>query len=152
MPGPALSSRTPGGSRVTAYLEGGPQLAAKFNAMDKKIRNEVGKAALTAAGQIIAAAWSERVPIGQPPVDPHPGAYQRSLKQPDAVKVRAGKYGALGSVRPGFVDGIDAGDQPAVYAARLEFVDGEPSARPAFDSSKEAAVKAAQAELVKALV
>ena len=138
-------------TRFQAALVGGPELRAKLVALDEKIRKKVAADALRAGGRIIADEWSRRVPVGQPPEDPHPGAYRRSLEQEDAVKVGGTKTGALGSVRPGRVDGIDDGDQPRVYAARLEFVTSVPSARPAFDSSKGAAVEAISDELRDAL-
>ncbi len=138
-------------TRFNAYLEGGPELAAKLNALDAKVKKTAAKAALQAGGRIIADEWSRRVPVGQRPKDPHPGAYRRSLEQDDAVKVTGTKNGASGSVRPGKVDGIDDGDQPRVYAAKLEFMDGEPSARPAFDTARTKASDAIGASLSAAL-
>jgi len=48
---------------------------------------------------------------------------------------------------PRKVPGLPDGDQPFAHAARLEFGDAdrpaEPSARPAFDTARERAVKAA---------
>ncbi len=150
---PVVNRRTgkASGSRFNATLEGGPELAAKLNAMDIKIRKTVAAQALLAAGHVIAAEWASRAPVGTEPHDPHPGAYRQSLEQEDTVRAKGSKWGALGSVSPGLVSGIDEGDQPRVYAAKLEFADGEPSARPAFDASRQAATEALQAELVKVL-
>jgi hypothetical protein len=124
-------------TRFSAYLEGGPELAAKLNALDAKVKKQLAHDALMAGGGVIAAEWARRVPIGERPKDPHPGAYRQAMEQPDAVMVT--KSGSSGSVRPGYVNGIDDGDQPRVYAARLEYADGEPSARPAFDAARQAA-------------
>ncbi len=138
-------------SKFNAYLEGGPQLMAKLNALDAKIKKEVAAAALSAGGRIIADEWAAQVPVGHQPQDPHPGAYRRALEQDDAVYVKGGKNGASGNVRPGYVDGIDDGDQPRVYAAKLEFADGEPSARPAFDAARDRASEAVGKMLADAL-
>ncbi len=129
-------------TRFSAYVEGGPELSAALMALDKKIRNTYAKVALTEGGKVIRDEWGRRVPVGTPPADPHPGAYQRAMQQDDAVKVGATAKGASGTVRPGYVDGLAENEQPRVYAAVLEFKDGEPSARPAFDSSRDQAAEA----------
>lgn len=134
-------------TRINGYLEGGPELAKALNELDAKIKRTYVKAALTAGGRVIADEWSTLVPVGGPPEDEHPGAYRDSLRQPDAVKATGTKTGGIGSVKPGYVDGIDDGDQPRVYAPVLEFRDGEPSARPAFDASRDRAVEAIGASL-----
>lgn len=138
-------------TKFSAYLEGGPELAAALNALDAKLKKTFAKEALMAGGRVIADEWARRVPVGQPPHDPHPGAYRRAMQATDAVKATGTKNGASGSVRPGHVDGIDDGDQPAVYAAKLEFVTSEPSARPAFDASRAAAADAIGQSLAKSI-
>lgn len=138
------------GSRFNTVLLGGPELNAKLLALDAKIKKTVAAEALKAGGRVIADEWSARVPIGKAPDDPHPGAYRAALEQEDAVRAKGTKMGALGSVSPGVVAGIDEGDQPRVYAAKLEFADGEPSARPAFDASRDRAGQAIEDTLRKA--
>lgn len=128
-------------SKFSGYVEGGPELIAKLGELEEKVRKQYGKDALAKGGRVIADAWSEHAPIGQSPEDPHPGAYRKSLQQEDAVKSVGTKTGAIGSVKPGFVDGIASDDQPGVYAAKLEFT-SDPSARPAFDASRDNATQA----------
>lgn len=120
-------------SKFNAYLEGGPELAAKLAALDKKVRNEFAKNALREGGLVIAEEWAAQVPV----LDGH---YRRSLQQDDTVKVAATKNGASGSVRPTIVAGIPLNEQPILYAAKLEFT-SEPSARPAFDASRDHAAQ-----------
>jgi hypothetical protein len=127
-------------TKTRAYIRGGPELVAKLQALDKKIRNEYAKAALTDGGTVIAEEWSRRAPVGTPPEDEHPGAYRDSLLLPDAIRVRASKNGATGRISPGTVSGIEMDDQPRVYAPKLEFRDSPPAARPAFDATKDEAV------------
>ena len=132
----ALATKTRG------YIRGGPELTAKLQALDKKIRNEYAKAALTDGGRGIAEEWSRRAPVGTPPEDEHPGAYRDSLLLPDAISVRASKNGATVDISPGTVPGIAMDDQPRVYAPGLEFRDSPPAARPAFEATKNEAADA----------
>jgi HK97 gp10 family phage protein len=132
-------------TRFQATLEGGPELAAALTRLDDAVRVRGSKDALLAAGGVIATEWQGRVPV----LDAN---YQRSLE--GATKAGRTKAGASGSVGPRKVAGLDDGDQPVAYAARLEFGDAdraaEPSARPAFDSARERAVQAAGDVLVTA--
>lgn len=141
-------------TKFKAYIEGGPALAAKLQALDKKIRNEIAKDAVTAGGRIIADEWADYVPIGEPPHDPHPGAYRDSLRSFDAVKVRATVNGASATIRPAVL-GLPENQQPRLYAGKLEFGDGnyeaQPSARPAFDSSQDLVLSTMSDMLKKAL-
>jgi hypothetical protein len=146
-----MAAFTGSSSRQKAAILGGPELAAKLAALDKRIRNDYAKAALMEGGKVIAQEWSRRAPVGQSPEDEHPGAYRDSLLQEDAVKVRASANGATGSVSPGTVSGIPLDDQPRVYAAKLEFVDAEPAARPAFEAAKGQAAEVIGASLKKAI-
>jgi len=120
-------------SKFTAALIGGPELAAKLKALDAKVAKEYGKAALKEGGLVIAEEWAARVPV----LD---GNYRASLQQEDTVKTTGTKTGALGSVRPTIVGGIPLEEQPILYAAKLEF-QSEPSARPAFDASRDEAAQ-----------
>lgn len=125
-------------TRFQATLEGGAELAAALTRLDDAVRVKASKDALLAAGGVIATEWQTRVPI----LDAN---YQRSLDA--ATRAAKTKAGASGSVGPRKVAGLDDADQPFAYAARLEFGDAdrpaEPSARPAFDTSRERAVQAA---------
>lgn len=129
----------PSATKFKAIIEGGPQLAKALLALDTKVRQKAAKEALANAGREIADEWAVMVPIGEAPEDPHPGAYQRSLRDQGAVTVRATKNGASGSVRPAVLPELADDDQPRVYAAVLEFGDADraaqPSARPAFESA-----------------
>jgi HK97 gp10 family phage protein len=132
-------------TRFAASIEGGPELAAALARLDDAVRVRAAKDAVLAAGGVLAHEWRSRVPI----LDAN---YQHSL---DAA-TRAGKtkVGASGSVAPRKVAGVPDDEQPTRYAARLEFGDAdrpaEPSARPAFDATREQAVQAAGDVLAKA--
>jgi HK97 gp10 family phage protein len=125
-------------TRFQATLEGGPELAAALARLGDAVRVKASKEALLAAGGVLATEWRSRVPV----LDAN---YQRSLDAaPRAGKTKAG---ASGSVAPRKVAGLPDDEQPTRYAARLEFGDAdrpaEPSARPAFDVTRERAVQAA---------
>jgi HK97 gp10 family phage protein len=125
-------------TRFQATLEGGPELAEALARLDEAVRVKASKDALQAAGVLIATEWRSRVPV----LD---ADYQASLDA--ATRAAKTKAGAAGSVAPRKVAGLPDDEQPTRYAARLEFGDAdrpaEPSARPAFDVSRERAVQAA---------
>lgn len=125
-------------TRFAATIEGGPELAAALARLDDAVRVRAAKDAVLAAGDVISQEWRSRVPV----LDAH---YQASLESATrAAKTRAG---ASGSVAPRKVAGLRDDEQPVLYAGRLEFGDAEraaePSARPAFDTTREQAVEAA---------
>lgn len=133
-------------SKFSAYLEGGPELARRLDAMDADIAERAVVDALRAGGRIIADTWSAMAPVGTPPEDEHPGAYQRALAAPEAVNVAPIVGGASGAVSPAWLGELADDQQPRVYAAVLEFGDEtrepEPSARPAFDAALDPALAA----------
>jgi HK97 gp10 family phage protein len=133
-------------TRFAATIEGGPELATALARLDDAVRVRASKDALLAAGDVIATEWRSRVPV----LDAN---YQAALdKAPRAAKTKAG---ASGSVAPRKVAGVPDDEQPVRYAGRLEFGDGdraaEPSARPAFDATRERAVEAAVDVLERAV-
>lgn len=141
----AFTVARPNDTKFKVIIEGGPELAAKLGALDIKVRKDASKEALSNAGRLIADIWADVVPIGNPPHDPHPGAYQRAMRDEKAVTTRATANGASGAVRPAVLSELADDQQPRVYAAVLEFGDGnreaEPSARPAFEASLPEAVR-----------
>jgi HK97 gp10 family phage protein len=133
-------------TRFAASVEGGPELAAALARLDDAVRVRAAKDAVLAAGDVISQEWRSRVPV----LDAH---YQAALdKAPRAGKT---KVGASGSVAPRKVAGVADDEQPVLYAGRLEFGDAdraaEPSARPAFDATRERAVEAAAEVLEQAV-
>jgi HK97 gp10 family phage protein len=139
-------------SRFSAHLEGGPELAKALANLEKGLRDELLKEVTLAGAEVIAEAWRNRVPI-------HDGNYRQAIE----AKSRAGKNGATGIVGVGAVPGVAKSQQPRWYAAVLEYGTSgsararsgrgmgrraaQPSARPAFDTSKDRAVAAAEAKL-----
>jgi hypothetical protein len=148
---PAVKRGRVSQTRFNAAVEGGPELAKALEALDAKIKRDYAKDALKAGGMVIRDEWAARVPVGVAPADPHPGAYRQAMEQDDAVKVGGTKAGASGTVRPGLVSGLADNEQPRVYAAVLEFKEGEPSARPAFDASRDAAADAVGESLSRSI-
>lgn len=128
-------------TKFVATLEGGPELMRKLQELDEAVRVKAAKEALMAAGQIIAGAWADRVPV----LDQN---YRNAMEQPSAVKVAKTKSGASGSIGVRTLAGIEDDQQPYLYAPRLEYGDAdraaEPSARPAFDATSGQAVDAAE--------
>jgi hypothetical protein len=126
-------------------LEGGPELAKALAELQELVgakgrggSKSAAREALLAGGRIIADAWADRVPV----LD---GNYQDAMRATDAVKAAGTAKGALGSVAPRRLEGVEDDQQPYLYAARLEFGDAdraaEPSARPAFDATAGAATQ-----------
>ena len=72
----------PSDTKFKVIIEGGPQLAAALNELDAKIKRQVAKDGLAAAGRVIADEWASFAPVGSPPEDNFPGAYQDSLRDP----------------------------------------------------------------------
>jgi HK97 gp10 family phage protein len=146
--------RRAGDSKFYAIIEGGPQLARALSALDRKVRQDVAKEALTEGGRIIADAWANMAPVGSPPEDEHPGAYRRSLSDNASVTARSSASGATAAIRPAVLSDLPDDQQPRLYAARLEFGDAdrdaEPSARPAFDAAQRPALAAISERLTRA--
>lgn len=147
-----LQNLTPAGSRVKAYLEGGPELAHALAELEKSLRDELLKDATLAGAEVIAEEWRARVPVDE-------GDYRASI----TAKSRAGKKGATAivAVNRGYSGGPgDAFPDIVGRAKVLEFgVSGrkrmrsgrglkprssKPSAIPAFEASKERAVAAVE--------
>lgn len=146
---------TPAGSRVKAYLEGGPELDKALQTLERGLRDDLLKEATLAGGEVFAEEWAARVPVDE-------GDYQRSIK----AKSRAGKKGATALVAvdksyqggPGDTFGdINAratvleygtsGRGKARTGRGLGYRAARPSARPAFDAAKERAVQAVEDRL-----
>lgn len=142
-------------TKFKAIIEGGPELARKLSALDARVRKQASKDALQAAGYEIAVEWASRVPIGEPPEDEHPGAYQRAMLEEDAVRVRSTANGASGVVAPALLYDLPVDQQPWIYAAVLEYGDDErapnPSARAAFDAALVPALRLIGDELREAV-
>lgn len=125
-------------SRFTVAIDGGPELADAFRALDEAVRIAAAKEAVQAMGEPIERAWKEALPSGPEPIH-----------MADAVKLRVtkAKNGANGTIAPRRVRGAESDKQPVAYARTLEYGDrtrpARPAARPAFDQHKEEAVDAA---------
>ncbi len=127
-------------SRVNATLVGGPLLMAALARLEIGLRGELLKDAVRDGGEVIVDAWKAKVPV----LDAN---YQDSIR----VQARATKGGATGIVGVGPIRGLPRNEQPRWYAARLEYGDrsrgAQPSARPAFDTSKQRAGDAIEDKL-----
>ena len=141
-------------SRFRATFEGGPQLATALGRLEEAMRVQAAKAAVGAMGAVLVPAWKARVPIED-------RNYQNSI----GLRVRGTRTGASGSVTtrklpdPVTHEGETADEaQPIAYAAVFEFggvvgsgnsvyIHAQPSARPAFDATREQMVSAAESVL-----
>ena len=127
-------------SRVNATLVGGPLLVAALVRLEIGLRGELLKDAVRDGGEVVVDAWKAKVPT----LDYH---YQNAIR----VQARATKGGAEGIVGVGPIRGLPRNEQPRWYAARLEYGDrsrgAQPSARPAFDTSKQRASDAIEDKL-----
>jgi HK97 gp10 family phage protein len=149
---------TPSGSRIKAYLEGGPELKAALAKLERGLADELLATATLEGAEIIAAEWKARAPVGSPP-EKVPGAYRDSIN----AKSKPGKKGATAIIAVGRYPGLPAGQQPRRYAPKLEFGSSgrtrmrtgsgasaqpaQPSARPAFDAAQGRAIDAVERRL-----
>lgn len=133
------------GTFFKGYIDGGPELAKKLQALEKGVRDELLVRATTAGANVIAEEWRSRVAgtWGRGPGTAH---YE------DAVEVRArpGKNGATAIIGLGDQPTEPGEAQPREYATRLEF-SGKPTLRPAFDASRGKALDAMSAEVNRLL-
>lgn len=130
---------------VTVSVSGGPQLAAELDRVAKQVA-ERQAAILADAGRKVADEWAARVPIGEAPHDPHPGAYRRAMESPEAVYVDTSDPQLPAAyVRPADLGDLPNNQQPRAYAGRLEYGGAnrspEPAARPAVDSARPVVVQ-----------
>ena len=72
--------RRAGDSKFYAIIEGGPQLASALSALDRKVRQDTAKDALTEGGRIIADAWANMAPVAHRP--------KTSIPAPTAARYR----------------------------------------------------------------
>lgn len=128
------------------YLEGGPELAAKLQAIEKSVRDELLVQATTAGAELIAAEWRSQIAskIGRGPGTAH---YEDAV----GIRARPGKKGATAWIGLPNQQPTEKGeDQPRDYAPRLEFGHFKggvhqaprPTLRPAFDASRQRALDA----------
>lgn len=133
------------GTFFKGYIDGGPEMAAKLQALGKGVRDELLVKATTAGANVIAEEWRGRISAtwGRGPGSAH---------YADAVEVRArpGKNGATAIIGLGDQPTEPGEAQPRDYATRLEFT-GKPTLRPAFDASKGKALDAMSAEVNRLL-
>lgn len=135
--------------KMTATLEGGPELARALAELEKQLWGEEARAAVQEGADIIGDEWRGRVPTGQAPEDEHPGLYRDAI----TVRTRVGKKGATGLVnvkgRPQVEYGatLEFGRYNADSLGRRIHIPPQPSARPAFDASKDRALAAIGARL-----
>lgn len=146
---------TPSGSRVKAYLEGGPQLDAALQKLTRGLRDDLLKDATLAGGQVIAEEWKSRVPVDE-------GDYRNSI----TAKSRAGKKGATAivAIDKGYDGGAGdsfkdisgravvlewgtSGRGKATSGRGMGYRAAKPSARPAFDAARDRAIDAVEARL-----
>lgn len=133
-------------SSVSMTVTGTDQLAAALKELEKQLTGPKAHEALEAGGRLIADEWARRVPEGEAPRDPHPGAYRRALESEQAVQVGGTEGGTLSvTIGPANLDDLPFDEQPHAYAGVLEYGDADqspqPSARPAIDSAAPKAVQ-----------
>lgn len=132
------------------FIAGMDELKAKFEALDELVGFDAAHEATFAAAKVIEEAWKERV-RGEPWAQSE-GHYESSIEA-RYIKSRR-KNAAAATVARRWI-GVPQDEQPLWYGQRLEFGGrnrpAHPTARPAFDSSKDAALEAARKILVAAI-
>ena len=133
-------------NRLTAHLEGGPELARQLQRLDEEVRVAAAKEAIRAGGEPMERAWISKLPTGPEPVH---------MKEAVKLRVSKSKYGANATIAVRKVRGIDDDKQPQAYAMKLEKggrdTAARPAARPAFDQHKDQAVDLAIGVLRRAI-
>jgi HK97 gp10 family phage protein len=145
----------PGGVNAWGYVEGGPELAKKLQALGKSVRDDLLVQATEAAARVIADEWTMQIAtkIGYGPGTAH---YIEAV----GVRSRPGVDGATAWVGLPLEVPLGPGeDHPRDYAPRLEFghyAGGiqqapRPTLRPAYEATR---VKATDtmATKIKALI
>jgi HK97 gp10 family phage protein len=145
-------------TKWVAVITNGPEFAARLLALDLKVGRVVARMAVAKGAEVMRDEWKARVPIKD-------HYYQNSItykSQSGSFKDDSGEKvlkGASALIYPGVTPGPDDAEQPWRYAGVLEYggrltakqhyslIPAQPSARPAFDSSKDRAVDAVAAEL-----
>lgn len=129
------------GTYFKGYIEGGPELTKKLQALEKGLRDDLLKEATLAGAEVIAEEWRTRIrgTIGLGPGTAH---YAESIE----ARSRAGRNGATATVGIGTASTSPGEAQPREYAPRLEFgsstTPAKPTLRPAFDNSMQRALDA----------
>lgn len=120
------------GTTIRLTIEGGPQLKAALDRLALASSGPIAQDAVRAGLDVIRVRWAETAPVGSELAgDDFPGAYREEMSNPKVIRVGKTRVSAAGGVgkvrgtvgprlRPS-VPGIPSGDQPAVYAAVLEF-------------------------------
>lgn len=122
------------GTSFKGYIEGGPELAAKLDTLEKGIRDELLKDVTLAGAEVIAAEWRARIQ-GTWGLGPGQAHYADAID----ARSKAGKNGATAIVGIKEVPTANGEAQPREYAKQLEF-NGRPTLRPAFDASRQRAL------------
>lgn len=123
------------GTYFKGYIDGGPELAAKFAALEKAVRDEKLTEVTQAGADVIAEEWraQARSRLGTGPGIAH---YPEAIE----VRTRPGKNGATALIGLGDVPALPNEAQPREYAAALEFGTSKsaakPTLRPSFDASR----------------
>lgn len=129
------------GVSFKGYLEGGTELAAKFAALEKAIRDEQLTQVTQAGADVIADEWRAQAAsrLGR---GPGIGHYVDAIE----TRTRPGKRGATAVIGLKTVPTVQGEAQPRDYAAALEFGTShsaaKPTLRPSFDASRDRAVDA----------
>jgi HK97 gp10 family phage protein len=131
-------------------VEGLAELGDELNRMPYKFAQNIQRAALQAAGEVIAAEIEARAPVA--PQASHPESEPGDLRDSVVVTVRLGKDldTSVAHVGPGYDKAKYGGEKhtqsPGVYDKFVEYgtakMAPEPFMRPAFQAGKEKALEA----------
>jgi len=140
-------------------VEGLAELGDELDRMPYKFAQNIQRAALQAAGEVMAAEIEARAPVA--PQASHPESEPGELRDSVVVTVRLGKDldTSVAHVGPGYDKGKYAGEKhtqsPGVYGKFVEYgtalMAPEPFMRPAFQAGKEKALEA-YVKVVDALI
>jgi hypothetical protein len=140
----AISGRS-SGTYFKGYIEGGPELAKRLQALEKAVRDDLLVEATRAGAEVIAERWRAMV-MGVWGLGPGTAHYAEAIE----VRARPGRNGATAHIGIGDVPLSEGEANPRDYAPKLEFA-GRPTLRPAFDQGRQPALDR-MAEVIRTLL
>lgn len=137
------------GETVSIKIEGMPELDRALEQLVERTHSEA-PTAMADGGEILAAEWRSRVPVGHAPEDPHPDAYRSGITvQHEETRAGGSALVNIHGEAVHYAHRLEYGYAGVDSAGRRVHTPPQPSARPAFDAAQ-AKIEAAAAAKMKA--